>query len=254
MTDNATKIPLIELYGPVLHGEGVTIGMPTWFVRLGGCDFRCTKCDSMHAVDGNEIKKNATIMSAAEIAVQTLDAMGKGAMATLSGGNPLLWDMTDFVAHLAAEDKLIAVETQGTVYKPWVSMCDFVCISPKGPGMGYGQGGVINQTIAFLNDLIRDRGNLDGVYLKIPVMDIKDLVFASETFNATVDYGVPNYISVGNHWGNSTEQPSMAEIREALLNKMNEITDMVFRLFPEMADVAILPQLHVLQYGFAKGK
>jgi len=39
-----------EIFGPTVQGEGALIGKPTVFVRTGGCDFRCSWCDTLHAV------------------------------------------------------------------------------------------------------------------------------------------------------------------------------------------------------------
>jgi hypothetical protein len=33
-----------------IQGEGPVIGRPTVFVRTGGCDYRCTRCDTPYAV------------------------------------------------------------------------------------------------------------------------------------------------------------------------------------------------------------
>ncbi len=45
------KIRISEIFGPTVQGEGALIGMPTVFVRTGGCDFRCSWCDTLYAVD-----------------------------------------------------------------------------------------------------------------------------------------------------------------------------------------------------------
>ena len=42
---------IAEIFGPTIQGEGALIGEPTVFVRAGGCDYRCSWCDSLHAVD-----------------------------------------------------------------------------------------------------------------------------------------------------------------------------------------------------------
>ena len=42
---------VVEIFGPTIQGEGALIGEPTVFVRTGGCDYRCSWCDSLHAVD-----------------------------------------------------------------------------------------------------------------------------------------------------------------------------------------------------------
>ena len=46
-----TTLRIAEIFGPTIQGEGALIGEPTVFVRAGGCDYRCSWCDSMHAVD-----------------------------------------------------------------------------------------------------------------------------------------------------------------------------------------------------------
>ena len=44
-------VRISEIFGPTIQGEGVLIGQPTVFVRIGGCDYRCSWCDTLHAVD-----------------------------------------------------------------------------------------------------------------------------------------------------------------------------------------------------------
>ena len=43
-------IRISEIFGPTVQGEGPLIGRPTVFVRTGGCDYRCTWCDTLYAV------------------------------------------------------------------------------------------------------------------------------------------------------------------------------------------------------------
>ena len=35
---NLTKIPVMEVFGPTIQGEGMVIGQKTMFVRTAGCD------------------------------------------------------------------------------------------------------------------------------------------------------------------------------------------------------------------------
>ena len=51
MTASAETIRISEIFGPTIQGEGMLIGQPTVFVRTGGCDYRCSWCDTLHAVD-----------------------------------------------------------------------------------------------------------------------------------------------------------------------------------------------------------
>ena len=41
-TASDAKIRVSEIFGPTIQGEGVLIGLPTVFVRTGGCDYRCS--------------------------------------------------------------------------------------------------------------------------------------------------------------------------------------------------------------------
>lgn len=41
---SARTFPVIECFGPTIQGEGALAGLPTLFVRFGGCDFRCSWC------------------------------------------------------------------------------------------------------------------------------------------------------------------------------------------------------------------
>jgi 7-carboxy-7-deazaguanine synthase len=67
-----------------LQGEGVRAGMPCAFVRLAGCNLRCTWCDTKYAWD------EGTEMTLDEItrAVEKLDLT----RVELTGGEPLIQD------------------------------------------------------------------------------------------------------------------------------------------------------------------
>ena len=54
-------IPVAEIFGPTIQGEGPHVGMKTLFVRVAGCDFKCAWCDSKFAwkIDGS-VKRYGT--------------------------------------------------------------------------------------------------------------------------------------------------------------------------------------------------
>lgn len=47
------KIPVLEIFGPTIQGEGMVVGRKTMFVRTAGCDYRCAWCDSAFTWDGS---------------------------------------------------------------------------------------------------------------------------------------------------------------------------------------------------------
>ena len=64
--NNAAKIPVLEIFGPTIQGEGRVIGRKTMFVRTAGCDYRCSWCDSAFTWDGSA-KEDIKLMTAEEI-------------------------------------------------------------------------------------------------------------------------------------------------------------------------------------------
>ncbi len=139
---SAKRFPIAEIYGPVLQGEGYVQGRRTMFVRIGGCDGAdgrrgwCQWCDSMLAVDPVN-KASWKWLTALEIMEQlTLIALTCRTV-TISGGNPVLLDLTPLIAYLRFNRYFIAVETQGTLYKPWLDDCHVVTLSPKPPSSGF---------------------------------------------------------------------------------------------------------------------
>ena len=47
-----SKIPVMEIFGPTIQGEGMVIGQKTMFVRTAGCDYSCAWCDSRSVREG----------------------------------------------------------------------------------------------------------------------------------------------------------------------------------------------------------
>ncbi len=61
------KIPVMEIFGPTIQGEGMVIGQKTMFVRTGGCDYSCSWCDSRFTWDGST---RSTLMQASDIVAE----------------------------------------------------------------------------------------------------------------------------------------------------------------------------------------
>ena len=94
-----------------IQGEGTRAGRPCIFVRLTGCNLRCTWCDTTYAFHGGQK------MSVAEV-VERVEALRGSAVAAplveLTGGEPLLQqDIYPLAERLLAAGYVVLIETSG---------------------------------------------------------------------------------------------------------------------------------------------
>lgn len=90
-----------------IQGESTFAGLPCAFVRLSGCNLRCTYCDTPYARDEGQERDVEEI--AAEIAES-----GVG-LVEITGGEPLLQSDTPLLCErLLARGLSVLVETNGT--------------------------------------------------------------------------------------------------------------------------------------------
>jgi 7-carboxy-7-deazaguanine synthase len=92
-----------------IQGESTYAGLPCIFVRLTGCNLRCTWCDTAYAFHGG--KK----MSIDEVLARVAElAGGNAALVELTGGEPLLQpEATPLAERLLAAGHTVLVETSG---------------------------------------------------------------------------------------------------------------------------------------------
>uniref|UniRef100_UPI0040481DE6 7-carboxy-7-deazaguanine synthase QueE n=2 Tax=Roseivirga sp. TaxID=1964215 RepID=UPI0040481DE6 len=116
------KLPLMEAFYTI-QGEGHFTGNPAYFIRLGGCDVGCVWCDVKDSWDADRWPK------------QSIDEIIEGALshparlAVVTGGEPLMYDLTDLTSRLHAEGFKTNIETSGA--HPLSGDWDWLCFSPK---------------------------------------------------------------------------------------------------------------------------
>ena len=241
-------MPVMEIFGPTIQGEGMVIGQKTIFIRTGGCDYHCNWCDSAFTWNGTTEPEYISGKEAAS-RILKLAFNEKGQQicnhVTLTGGNPALINepMTEMIAELKKHGFKFGLETQGTRFQEWFKEVSDITLSPKPPSSGM-------RTNMKILDKIIDRMNEEelGGSFKGVIFDDVDLAFARNLFTEFKDkMRSVNYLSVGN--ANAYEEGS---ISGRLLEKLGWLWDKVFE-DPAFNDVRPLPQLHTLVYDNLRG-
>ncbi len=233
------KFPVMECFGPTIQGEGVLAGVRSHFVRFGGCPYRCKWCDSMHAVDPVKVRANATWGTSEEIC-QLLNTLRPSRWVTLSGGDPVIWDLNPLTKLLRHNDKYsIAVETEGAVWRDWLERCQLVTLSPKGPSSGMLD--KLDHGVLGKYAHVASLDNLCAIAMKIVVFDIEDLMFARMMFTRYPQF--KPFLSVGTpiHQPYNATRLEICRFTRWLFEEALKYDDLV--------DVTIIPQLHVLAWG-----
>tara|TARA_X000000368_G_scaffold312007_1_gene249798 strand:+ start:900 stop:1517 length:618 start_codon:yes stop_codon:yes gene_type:complete len=115
-------IPVMESFYSI-QGEGFHSGRPAYFIRLSGCDVNCHWCDVKESWDIS--KEQYTEVD--EIVNKVLKTSAE--LVVITGGEPLMHDLSDLTKALKKEDKKIHIETSGT--HPFTGDFDWICFSPK---------------------------------------------------------------------------------------------------------------------------
>lgn len=240
-TAGVLKLPVVELFGPTIQGEGPDAGVPAYFVRFGGCDYRCTWCDSMHAVEPAAVRANAERLSVEQI-VERLDALAAGPdLVVLSGGNPALLELGPLVRALKRDSKRVAVETQGSRWRDWLNTVDRLVISPKPPSSSMAE----PKHLAELREFMARLTDGPSPALKIVVFDAADLEWALERHREHPELSL--FLSAGTDVGLS-EQGTFEAVRERFRWLCETVSSR-----PDLRHARVLPQLHVIAWGTVQG-
>tara|TARA_B100002051_G_C16597326_1_gene566104 strand:+ start:332 stop:949 length:618 start_codon:yes stop_codon:yes gene_type:complete len=117
-----SKIPVMESFYSI-QGEGFHTGKPAYFIRLAGCDVNCHWCDVKESWDISEdqyLTIDEIISNVIKYSAETV---------IITGGEPLMHNLSELTDALKEKNKKIHLETSGT--HPISGHFDWICFSPK---------------------------------------------------------------------------------------------------------------------------
>lgn len=122
MSKTSQSLPISETFYS-LQGEGRNSGKAAYFIRLAGCDVKCSWCDSMASwsvSDSDFIPTETVVKQAVDSGTKTV---------VITGGEPLKYPLDELCRVLKNEGMEILLETSGT--EPLSGSFDWICLSPK---------------------------------------------------------------------------------------------------------------------------
>ena len=126
------RLSLIELYKSV-QGESSFAGMPCIFVRLAGCNLRCSWCDSEYTFSGGQPFSTDAI-------VEQIEALQPCRLIEFTGGEPMLQarELVPLMNRLLQAGYTLMLETSGERPLLEVPAAVHKIVDVKCPGSGMG--------------------------------------------------------------------------------------------------------------------
>jgi 7-carboxy-7-deazaguanine synthase len=112
-----------------LQGEGAWVGWPCFFIRLSGCNLRCTYCDTRYAYNQGEKRYIPELIDEWK--------RSEVSLVQVTGGEPLLQkETTSLLEALLDEGAKVLLETNGSLALGNVPKNVIKIVDRKTPGSG----------------------------------------------------------------------------------------------------------------------
>lgn len=156
-----------------ISGEGRYQGRPAVFVRLAGCNLRCSYCDTSYS----QSECQGRLQSVSRIlGIVSAEGNWRYPPVVITGGEPLVQDIAELVQALLKRGHPVEVETNGSISVPpggWIPWVLYnrkfsICMDYKLPSSG--------ASLEMLNDNLGTLRSRDIV--KFVVSDKEDFYYA----------------------------------------------------------------------------
>lgn len=200
---------VVEIFNSI-EGEGIRAGFPATFIRLYGCNLRCSYCDTPYGYEGNDY----TEMTAQEI-VEKVEGF-RCSKITLTGGEPLIHPgVFELLLDLTNKGYEVNIETNGSInVEPYAFSDIIITMDYKCPSSGQ-EDKMLLDNIDYLRptDVIKfvvgTKEDLDVCY-KLSA-ETKAQVFISPVFGKITPEEIVNYM-LEHHMNNCRVQVQLHKI------------------------------------------
>jgi organic radical activating enzyme len=111
-----------------IQGEGFHQGKAAYFIRLGGCDVGCVWCDVKESWDAS-LHPQFSVDEIVKMAESGASPEKENLIVVITGGEPLMHDLTGLTSRLKQQGFHTNIETSGS--HPLSGYWDWICLSPK---------------------------------------------------------------------------------------------------------------------------
>jgi len=125
-----------------IQGESSYAGVPCTFIRITGCNLRCSYCDTTYAYyEGRELSEDEIMSKVRDAGIHLVE---------ITGGEPLLQkEVYHLIERLLDEGYKVLVETNGSISIKEIDRRAVVILDIKTPGSGMSG----EMDLSILNDL-----------------------------------------------------------------------------------------------------
>lgn len=190
-----------------IDGEGLRTGELTTFIRLAGCNLRCSYCDTCYALKNS----NGTEMSVDEIVKRAKKYDYRNI--TLTGGEPLIHkDVDDLISKLCENGFYVNIETNGSVPidKYILNKNILITMDYKLPSSGVEKNMNLNNLEKLrANDVLKfviGKDDFDKVKQIIEKYNIKSYIYLSPVFGEIEPFEIVDFMKIMHTQGIDTSK------------------------------------------------